>query len=424
MKIGFLINCAVEQINKHKFMHIVLILVILISSVLLGWMSIVTRIAILDMNIVSSFKDHDVYFVEAGGIRSNYKEEDYISMHNDYLKARDIENIHTGLVMKSVSYDVTSGKNIRLNMYVYQDLIKENLELNLIEGVQLYEYDGEYIPIILTDNHYLLKEYGVGDVVDITCCYKEFEDDKSLPFEKETEKYQICGIIKRPYKYFADSLSCGGSPANILNDDNSETVISADWITSDGRLASERLHFTNPMSFEFMAKITAPEGTSEYDEAYNFLISDYVVNRYSYFLELSLSDFNQGLADATYVLICVIGFIIVGISSTNIYIGKKQTKDFAIYFLSGAKWFDCIFIDLFRNLLVIVVPTLISSLVCGLYYSKFIDETYTSGSVVDVVSVLFVMLFMSVIFAISSLPYIIKLKNTEPITFIRTMNRE
>ena len=423
MKFKFLMNCAFEQIKNHKFIHVVLVIVIMVSSVILGWLSIVTRLAVLDTKVVSSFKNHEVYFVEAGGIRSDFKEEDYISMHNDYLKARDIENIHTGLVMKSVSYDVTSGKNIRLNMYVYQDLIKENLELNLSEGVQLYEYDGEYIPIILTDNHYLLKQYGIGDVLDITGCYQEFEDDRSTPFEKETEKYQICGIIKRPYKYFVNDISFGSS-ANILNDDNSETIISADWVTSDGRLASERLHYNNPMSFNFMAKITAPKGTAEYDEAYNFLISDYVVNSYSYFIELSSADYQQAFADATYILICIMGFIVVGISSINIYIGKKQTKDFAIYFLSGAKWSDCIFIDLFRNLFVIVLPTLISSLACGLYYSQFLKETYTTGGPIDVISVFFVLLFMSVVFAISSLPYIIKLKNTEPITFVRTMNRE
>ncbi len=420
VKLQFLTNCALKQINEHKFIHIILIIIIMSSSIFLGWISNVSRIAVVNTNVVSAFRNPEVYFVEAGGIKSEFTKEDMLEMHKDYLEAQVFENINTGLIMQAICY----YKENRVDMYIYQDLLKESVVLDLSEGVQLYEYEGDYIPIILTDNHYLLEEYSIGDVLDITCMYQELEDERSAPFKRETAKFQICGIIKRPYRYFINSLSYSIEAASLMNNDNSEMIISADWITSDGRLASELQHYLNPMSFNFMAEITAEEGTPEYEAAYDFLITNYVVNSYSYFLEWSNANYKHGLADRIYILVCIIGFVSVGIASTNIYIGKKQTKDFAIYFLSGAKWSDCVFIDLFRNLFVIVLPTLISSLACGLYYSQFLKETYTTGGPIDVISVFFVLLFMSVVFAISSLPYIIKLKNTEPITFVRTMNRE
>ena len=79
-------------------------------------------------------------------------------------------------------------------------------------------------------------------------------------------------------------------------------------------------------------------------------------------------------------------------------------------------------IDVVRNLIVILIPAVIGSVISAIFFinvSEY-DNMFNYGFlIIYVISVYMILLYL-----ISSLPYIIKLKNTEPITFIRTMNRD
>ena len=46
MKLLYLINSSVEQLIKHKFVHIVLIIAVMISAALLNYVSSVTDMAV------------------------------------------------------------------------------------------------------------------------------------------------------------------------------------------------------------------------------------------------------------------------------------------------------------------------------------------------------------------------------------------
>jgi len=52
------------------------------------------------------------------------------------------------------------------------------------------------------------------------------------------------------------------------------------------------------------------------------------------------------------------------------------------------------------------------------------DIRHTKLYSYDVFVITVLLIYMVILFFVSSLPYIIKLKNTEPITFVRTMHRE
>lgn len=426
MKLIYLMNSGLEQIKKQKFIHTVLIVAVMICAFFLNYISAVFTMKHVNLSFLESYKNQDMYIVSGYEIRAE------ADTGADVLRATEKERAelfrelssNESISLCNIGSHKGTAANCDAQFYIYNETLCENTVFTLSGGIQLSQYDGEYTPIIVTDNHPLLLKYDVGDVVEIEMCFTEVDPETSERIKiTETTRAEICGVMKAPYKYFINPASVSSTAYDILNSTDGSAIIIKDFKTQDGSSVTEKWIETlvNPYWY---AEITAPKDSEEYKAAYKEIADSLPVTPYSYFIELCRLDYREGTADFIILVIGMVLLIAVGIGSVNIYIGERQMRDFAINFVSGAKWSECAFIDIFRNLVVIVIPAAISAVLSGIYFTNEMKATELKWNFFDIKSILLIVGLMTLLFAVSSMPYIVKLKKTEPITFIRTMNKE
>ena len=282
--------------------------------------------------------------------------------------------------------------------------------LQLKSGSQMYEYDGEYIPAIFSANHPLLWRYKVGDIL-------EFQVQTHR--EQISIKVEICGVLAENSSYFHGNNLNSLDSTSVLDTVEEPIILISDFQLYDNVLFSEVM-LEDMSTFFWYCEITAPEGSDEFDATYCELNTVGIVSSYKDVIISTWKAYSEGFTDTMLIGFFVLLLSAVGIGSANIYIGKSQVRSFAINFICGAKWTDCLAIDIIRDLCIIVVPTFLGITVSYIIFAPIMD----SDLEFNYVNLCVILVLMTILFAVSSLPYIIKLKNTEPITFVRTMNRE
>lgn len=411
MKFVYIVNSALSEINKNKAVHIMIVICVLVSTFFLSWVGIICEPAYYDMSTLLGFKNKDILFLQV-----ELPEDLYLSdteIERFYEKLNTVDNIEIGVIE---GIKLSFGKTIAQAL-VYGDIVTENTKLRLSSGIQLSEYKGCNIPAILSENHELFNRYEVGDIIESEVLYKVDGGSKTVDL-----KLEIVGKMAYPSRFY-DEIGTSGRLISwdILNTENTEIIIIPDFEVEPNvyYLKSGVIDFYNSTVF---VEITAPKGSELYNLTYNKLREIGIVIPYNSMTYSSLMNYNEGMSDQLIVSVALLLLLTVGIGSANIYIGKSQVKNFSINFISGAKWTHCLMIDVVRNLIVITVPAVIGSTSSAIFFvsASAYDSMFNYGFFI----VELIVVYMTLLFAISSFPYIIKLKNTEPITYIRTMNRE
>lgn len=410
MKLLYIIENALSEIKNHKVIHIMIVICMFACTFLLTIICAMLEPAYMDISTLLGFKDKDVTFFQSNSSVDSMDLRKEIEQTYDSLNK--IENIQIG----NVSNTKITVKNITYSTLVYENLIFNNAKIPLNSGIQLYEYKGNYIPALVTEKNSLLNFYSIGDIITAKVSYPE--NGKTTEAEI---KIEIVGILSYPYKYYIVPSSLSGLNCwDLLETQNSETVIIPDFeIKPELQFSKTKLlDIKRPFTY---GKILVSEGSEEYRQTVNELRKVCKIITFDEVIIESIQSYGKDFYILILILISLFLLLTVGIGSANIYIGKRQIRSFAINFISGARWIHCLLIDTVRNIIVIIVPTLIGSVLSAIIFVlRDNDESIRySFSVVAVI-----LIYAVILFAISSFPYIIKLKNTEPITFIRTMNKD
>ncbi len=403
MKFMYIINCALDEIRKQKFIHIILIVTVFICTALFNVISVLLTPAYINISTIQSFKNQDVYIVAP---KHSNSEVSFSANFETFSAINAIDNVKVGWYFPEPF--LYNGDRYRA--VCYTNLLSSNMVLQLKSGSQMYEYNGEYIPAIFSANHPLLWRNGIGDVIEL-----QFQ----TYLEQISVKVEICGILAENASYYYGNNLNSLDNTSVLDTVEEPVILVSDFQLYDNVLFSEVM-LEDMSSFFWYCEITAPEDSAEFDAAYRELNTAAKVYSYRDIITATLKNYSEGLADTMLIGFFVMILSAVGIGSANIYIGNNQIRSFAINFICGAKWTDCLAIDIIRNLSIIVMPTFLGITVSYVIFEPLLDSDFSFSYV----NLYVVLAFMTILFAVSSLPYIIKLKNTEPITFIRTMNRE
>ena len=412
MKLIYIINSALEEIRKQKAIHVMIVICVFACTFFLTWVSLVVKPAYLDISTLLRFRDKEVLFFQINEA-NNSLDSFELAVKRMHKGLSRIENIELGDI-NDIKFSV--GNNVYKTI-VYDELVSNNAEVRLCSGIQLYEYEGNYVPILVTEKNSLLNQYDTGDIVDA-----QFSYELNGEMKKTIVKFEIVGELSYPYRYYRVASSGSNIISwDVLEVENTEAVILPDFEIETGLLLSDTstIDVGNPFVY---GKITAQKNSEEYIKTYNELRDVCRIISFDDVLRESLKNYSQGFSDQLLISVSLFLLLTVGIGSANIYIGKRQVRSFAINFISGAKWTHCLLIDIIRNLIVIIMPTVVGSTASAIIFVSDIRHTKLYSYDVFVITVL--LIYMVILFLVSSLPYIIKLKNTEPITFVRTMNRE
>lgn len=398
MKFLYIVTCAFEEIRKQKFIHVVLIVLIFLCTALFNYISLILRPAYYDLSTLYGFKNKEVQLVAYSG--SSF------FTYDKYKAISKVDNVRIGW---SFMDSVMQG-NIQYRTVFCTDLLCENMVLKLEQGKQLSEYDGQYIPVILSYDHPLLKNHTIGSTVPITIYFKG---------QSTTVDIEIYGILKKGAKYYYGSALNDLDYGDVLQSVDKNIIILPDFKLDDGTYFSKTAE-SEMINHYWYCEITAEDGSEEYQTAYKELGETCSIYSYKEMIKGAWKSYSEGTSDVTLVAFCLLILTAVGIGSANIYIGNNQIRSFAINFICGAKWTDCLAIDIIRNMSIIIVPTILGAAASYVLLTHEAGDTFSFSFV----SLWLIFGFVVILFSISSLPYIIKLRRTEPIMFIRSMNKE
>ena len=112
----------------------------------------------------------------------------------------------------------------------------------------------------------------------------------------------------------------------------------------------------------------------------------------------------------------VIMFVIslTGIGGNNGLVRQSNEKDFGVYFICGADWRQCVWIDTVRNLFLVLLPGAIAIIYQFIKYEldplqPFLLNGWT---------VLAVVVMLALVFVISSLGFILRTRREKPVNII------
>ena len=425
MKNLILFSFAMEQIKKNKLTYVFLCLEILIGFFYFYFISLYVSSYSSEYRFLKEFKTQDMLYV------SFFNKDDLllginqseIENHPIYQKIANNPDIELDGYFSDALY--TQNENYKVNCNIYKNIITQNAVYDLKEGKQLYEYNGatDVIPAIVSEGSALLKNHNLNDIVTLVDYTVINHGEGKLETVEEQFDIVIWGIIKRPYRYFVSTSSETPQIASdmVYNDyyynKEEEHIIIPDFKMKDGSEFSDSCFFRSC----FFAKIKYAPSSSEYKKIYADLKKDFDILEHKDLVKMSFANYTEGFGDRITITIIFLILCIAGMGGVNAFLMDKQKQTFAIYYLTGAKWTDCLLIDLIRNLIVIAVPSILGvGFVFFLFAIGHID--YRAG--LDFSMLFYVLLLFALIFFFSSFFFLLKLKKTQPIEYIRLMDKQ
>lgn len=302
---------------------------------------------------------------------------------------------------------------------IYDEVVAETLPLPLSKGKQMYEADNkDTVPVIL--NYKLRKVFDVGSEFTVRIRWEsnvENNEDGSAVIRYDNYKdikVKVCGFLTSENMYYDLRTVAENSSADaFLRKNMSEDMI---LMRTDNNALSDI-----PME---LIDLEAPTGylielnesdTKSPKKLYADLGNKGSFSDFKYTVSKSLENFRNSAKEPFAIFIIFMLIAVISISSINELIHITQKKDFAVYYVCGAKWYSCLLIDLIRSFALIVIPSLIACVV-----AKFTFGHY-ENIILDSTAVYVVLVADLIIYALTSLGYNIGLIRTKPIKYIREM---
>ena len=384
--------------KKNMIKNIVIIIQIIISIYVLTFVLVEiiahfeTSEKLSRMNL-----DNKIIFLESLHIntllRGEGRTEKYKEVKN-YL-----ENLE-GVKSASSTY-YTQLKNQDFYTYMYDKELANNLSLNLKKGKQFNDVNlnSEIVPIIVSAN--LEKTYPIESEIDLSIYSTDYKSEKEF-------KAKVIGVLKKGEYIYIGSSNQGIPELNdlFLKTSNNENFILMPNIFIDDDVS----YFTNG---GFII---------EYDNESNFFY-----NSYNKVIEDGIGSFNK-IEDLEknfysnlitsydlYIFLFMITYIFVmaSIGGYNLLETLSYKRLLTIYYINGMKWKSGIYLIAIRNLLLIIIPTII----CSIQFNKSLAQN--SEYVFNINVVLVTIMLYLIVYAVTTVGSILTLKNTKPIEILK-----
>ncbi|MDE7230369.1 MAG: ABC transporter permease [Oscillospiraceae bacterium] len=282
----------------------------------------------------------------------------------------------------------------RIISYHYPRELLNEMSFPLSRGkwFDKYESDDGIPPIVVGSD--LASRFKVGEVVQI--CHGTW---------KETKNYRVIGVLRRNTMLL--SLGAGGSGMDLNSCFDSGDDCNGSIIFCDDEI-------NDPYAYGgVVIKVSEENRQKVFDELADI---GYMFS----FKELSdAAEYNnRNLTEMQSVIFILMMIVCVtGVSSGNLLSTIALKKKYAVYFMCGMEWRTGVMISLAENVIKLVIPA-------GIGYAMFLDWYGKNGFEnmrLTEANVIVTVLFVGLIFLLTSLMPLLNIKKTAPVKIITEM---
>lgn len=384
--------------KKNVFKNIVIIIQIIISIYVLTFVLVEiiahfeTSEKLSRMNL-----DNKIIFLESLHINTLLQGENRTEKYKEVKNY--LENLE-GVKSASSTY-YTQLKNQDFYTYMYDIELANNLSLNLKKGKQFNDVNlnNEIVPIIVSAN--LEKTYPIGSEKNLSIYSTDYNSEKNF-------KAKVIGVLKQGEYIYIGSSNQGIPELNdlFLKTSNNENFILMPNIFIDDDVS----YFTNGGFI-----IEYDNESNFFNNSYNKVIED-GIGSFNKIEDLEKNFYSNLITSYDlYIFLFIITYIFVmaSIGGYNLLETLNYKRLLTIYYINGMKWKSGICLIAIRNLLLIIIPTII----CSIQFNKSLAQN--SEYVFNINVVLVTIMLYLIVYAITTVGSIFTLKNTKPIEILK-----
>lgn len=394
------IKVLLNFFNRSKIKTLIIIIQIVLSVYFLTFF-LIPLIKNLDtLNLISNVDLQDkALFIESLHIKSSY------STGNSYTNYNQMNNYLNNLdeIKSSSGVIQVHTQKSNINTFLYDIPFCYNINLPLYKGEWIKEehITEDIIPVIVS---YSLKEqYPINSIIDL-----KFEGKQLNTYKNK--KVKVVGILKNNGYMFigGSSNSTAGlsdwfvriKDDNIMILPNTFDISELSYIAYPGRIIELKNSKTD------LEKIEKDVNAKGLGKVYS--IEELKKNSF-----YNLYDLNSELI---YQFIVIIIFILASIGGYNTLETLNYKRILTIYYINGMEWDKGIKLIIIKNLLLIIAPALITSVIC----SKSLSQAYQIPFDFRVIGFTFIIYF--ILYIATTLGTILSLKRIKPIEVLKEVD--
>ncbi len=278
---------------------------------------------------------------------------------------------------------------------MYDDGLLERLNFNLKTGENFSEklLNDEIIPIIISEG--LEKSYKLNDIYKLSIY--------SIPNNEIINmKVKVIGILRDgAYIYSGDTKQTLPQVTDLFV----ETYENEELIIMPNRLLSTQNFRINS---GFMVEIS--DKTLFMRESYNKVIED-GIGKFIQEDEYGNNFFNNFIANYDYyiyIFIATYVFVLISVGGYNLLATLNYRRLLTVYYINGMTWRKGITLIALRNLIIVIIPTLITSILCNLSMAT------NNGIKFNYEILIITIILYLIVFLLTTIGTISSLINTKP----------
>lgn len=387
-------------LKQDKLKNIIIILQIIISVFAVTFLLVPIIKNVETMAIINNSNIGENTILFSSNFNLLISPKTYFNENYNIIK-KFINNID-GVSETGTVYLASTNKN-DFNLFLYDKLVCNTIKLQIQEGRWFEKSDLEsnkIIPIIISDN--MKSEYHVGSTIEIEMPEYKTEEMKKI-------KCIVIGILKRgTYMYYGSSNHTDPSVSDLFSKLHLKERIAiipnildfeAEYAAKDGIIIncdiSKLNNIYDKINLSGIGKINTLNMLKQNDSKNVILYNESQI----------------------YQFLIVYIFIIMSIGGYTILTSLNYKRLLTIYYICGLTWQKGLKYIILKNILLILIPTILSSIFSNIIVCYF-KTIYTFNIKVVIISVL---LYMSIA-ALASVLTIINLKKYKPSEFLKEVD--
>ncbi len=387
-------------LKQDKLKNIIIILQIIISVFAVTFLLVPIIKNVETMAIINNSNIGENTILFSSNFNLLISPKTYFNENYNIIK-KFINNID-GVSETGTVYLASTNKN-DFNLFLYDKLVCNTIKLQIQEGRWFEKSDLEsnkIIPIIISDN--MKSEYHVGSTIEIEMPEYKTEEMKKI-------KCIVIGILKRgTYMYYGSSNHTDPSVSDLFSKLHLKERIAiipnildfeAEYAAKDGIIIncdiSKLNNIYDKINLSGIGKINTLNMLKQNDSKNVILYNESQI----------------------YQFLIVYIFIIMSIGGYTILTSLNYKRLLTIYYICGLTWQKGLKYIILKNILLILIPTILSSIFSNIIVCYF-KTIYTFNIKVVIITVL---LYMSIA-ALASVLTIINLKKYKPSEFLKEVD--
>lgn len=393
--IKILLKLFRENIIKNIVILIQIIFSIYVLTTLLT--EIIYNFEIKDLLYKNNF-DNKIVFSEALHINNispiEGRNEEYAKI-KEYLESLDgVKNVNN-------VYSVQL-QNPNILTYLYDSPLIKDLYFDLSSGngFENIDIENNEIPIIISES--LQDVYKLNNVYEFSII--ELEKITDTNFKEKFFKVKVIGVLKnQSYIYGFSTNQYDLQTSDLFSKtNNNEKFIIMPMLEDFKKNANIIVDGKFTLEIEDMGIFMKNSYQKVIDEGLGrFLNIENIENNF-YTNFINFYDYNIQLFIIVYL------FIIVSIGGYNLLATLKYKRLFTIYYINGMQWKTGILLVTIRNFLLIMLPTIITSIILNVYTQRY------EISIFNIKTILITCMLYFIVFLITTIGMIFTLNKIKP----------